>query len=129
MEGSDSSPEVSQRYTIQVCFSEEASLDESLEIIQKKYYNSMTVASIDRSSPPSTARLTLFDDERSIADDISELDESRANSLVKQEKPSVFYFLGQRRIFFNLLFLTFIWTSASFNYYMINLQVKYFPGV
>ena len=26
------------------------------------------------------------------------------------------------------MLLTLIWTSGSFNYYMLNLQVKYFPG-
>jgi len=28
----------------------------------------------------------------------------------------------------NLILLTLIWTSATFNFYMVNLQVKHFPG-
>lgn len=38
------------------------------------------------------------------------------------------HYLSQRRILVNLILLTLVWTSATFNYYMINLQVKHFPG-
>lgn len=38
------------------------------------------------------------------------------------------FFLGQREILNNLLLLTVVWIVSVFNYYMINLQVKYFPG-
>ena len=38
------------------------------------------------------------------------------------------YFLRQRTILVNLILMTIVWITVAFNYYMINLQVKYFPG-
>ena len=44
------------------------------------------------------------------------------------EVPSIMYFLKQPNIFKNLAALTVIWIVAGFNYFMVNFQVKYFPG-
>lgn len=38
------------------------------------------------------------------------------------------YFLGQRGILINLILITLVWITTSFAYYLIGLQVKYFPG-
>ena len=38
------------------------------------------------------------------------------------------YFLRQRTILINLLILTVLWVSCSFNYYLVGFKVKYFPG-
>ena len=38
------------------------------------------------------------------------------------------FYLRQRDILVNLILITVIWVSVTFNYYMINFQVKYFPG-
>ena len=84
-----------ERYTVRVRFTEEASLDESLEIIQKKHYNSLTVASIDRSSNGRlTHRSELSND--LVSNRAEEQNRSEAGSFTKIEKPSVFYYLGQR---------------------------------
>ena len=44
-------------------------------------------------------------------------------------QPGVMYFLRQRTILVNLIAMTVVWMTVAFNYFMINLQVKYFPGV
>ena len=48
--------------------------------------------------------------------------------MMPAEKPGVMYYLRQRTILVNLILITLVWITAVFNYYMINLQVKYFPG-
>jgi len=42
--------------------------------------------------------------------------------------PDIKFFLSQRIIWTNLILLTTIWVVVTFNFYMINLQVKYLPG-
>ena len=42
--------------------------------------------------------------------------------------PSVSFFLKQNTILINLALVTVVWVTATFNFFMINLQVKYFPG-
>ena len=38
------------------------------------------------------------------------------------------HYLKQRRILVNLILITVVWVTVTFNYYMINTQVKHFPG-
>ena len=43
-------------------------------------------------------------------------------------KNNLMFYLGQRMLRVNLILMTVIWVSCSFNYYMISYKVKYFPG-
>ena len=45
-----------------------------------------------------------------------------------EKKPGVMFYLNQKTIRSNLIIITIIWMTTTFNYYMINFQVKYFPG-
>ena len=57
------------------------------------------------------------------------MEENRDNHNVSfSEKPGILYFLSQRTLLINLILMTFVWITSVFNFYMINLQVKYFPG-
>ena len=47
---------------------------------------------------------------------------------VSNKKPDVMFYLKQKTIRINLVLMTIIWVTVTFNYYMINFQVKYFPG-
>ena len=63
-------------------------------------------------------------------DDLSNLLADRQEELVREEKkiPGIMFFLDSRMIRNNLILLTLIWMTASFNIMMLIMQVKQLPG-
>ena len=59
---------------------------------------------------------------------IEEQQQLHQPAFMLEEKPGILFFLNQRTILINLILMTFVWITSVFNFYMINLQVKYFPG-
>mmetsp|Transcript_38691 Transcript_38691/g.28051 ORF Transcript_38691/g.28051 Transcript_38691/m.28051 type:complete len:212 (+) Transcript_38691:929-1564(+) len=56
------------------------------------------------------------------------LSDSILESAARKPNFSLKYFLRQRTITCNLVALSYIWLSISFNFYLISFQMKYFPG-
>ena len=51
--------------------------------------------------------------------------------MVTKDKKAQFkamYFLKQRTIVINLIVMSLIWLTWSFNYFLLNFQMKYLPG-
>lgn len=46
----------------------------------------------------------------------------------KPLQPPLMHYLRQRAILINLIVMTLVWVTAGFNYYLLNFQVKFFPG-
>ena len=49
-------------------------------------------------------------------------------TIVKVERPPLMFFLKQTKVLINLCIMTYFWTTVSFCFYLIQFQLKHFPG-